>query len=204
MRYLSMSEAVEAILSGKLIIYPTETFFGVGGLALAEKAIRGVYHAKWREPSEPLPVIIGHEDQLSLLVEQVPGELITLLRVLWPGPLTVIFPAKPEVPSVLTAGSGKVAVRLTSHPAARELCLHCGPLTASSANIAGEPPPAEAGLISPQLLASCAGVLDAPPTPKGGRPSTLIELAAPGKLRLVRSGVVSPAILTQVGWEVLS
>lgn len=204
MRYLSISAAIEAILSGEVIVYPTETFFGVGGLALAEKSICGVYHAKKREFSEPLPVIIGHEDQLSLLVEQVPGELITLFRVLWPGPLSVIFPAKREVPAVLTAGSGKVAVRLTSHPAARELSLHCGPLTASSANLAGEPPPAAVDLISPRLMSACAGILDALPAPKGGRPSTLIELAAPGKLRLVRSGAISPATLNQLGWEILS
>ena len=203
MYYLSMSEAVQAVLSGEVIIYPTETFFGVGGLALDEKSVLRVYQAKKRKPSEPLPVIIGHEDQLSLLVEFVPGELITLLRTMWPGPLSVIFPARREVPPLLTAGSGKVAVRLTSHPAARELCLHCGPLTASSANLAGEPPPAEEGLLSPQLLGACAGVLDMPPPPKGGLPSTLIELVAPGTLQIARSGAIAAEALSQAGWKIV-
>ena len=203
MRYFTMSEAVQAVLSGELVIYPTETFFGVGGLALDEKSVLKVYQAKKRKPSEPLPVIIGHEDQLSLLVEFVPGELITLLRTLWPGPLSVILPAKSEVPTALTAGSGKVAVRLTSHPAARELCLHCGPLTASSANLSGEPPPAEEELLSPHLLNVCAGVLDMPPSPKGGLPSTLIELIAPGTLRVLRSGAIAAAVLSQSGWKIV-
>lgn len=202
MRYLSMPEAVQAVLSGEVIIYPTETFFGVGGLALDEKSILRVYQAKKRNPSEPLPVIIGHEDQLSLLVELVPGELITLLRTLWPGPLSVIFSAKREVPSALTAGSGKVAVRLTSHPAARELCLYCGPLTASSANLAGEPAPAAEELLSAQLLDACAGVLDMPPAPKGGLPSTLVELVASNTLRIVRSGAITTATLSQTGWTI--
>lgn len=203
MRYLSLSEAIEVVSSGEVIVYPTETFFGIGGLALKEAPVQKVYQAKKRDATEPLPVIIGHEDQLFLLAAQVPAEVVTLLRTLWPGPLTVIFPAKQEVPTALTAGLDKVAVRLTSHPAARELCLHCGPLTASSANLAGTPPSTEARQLSPELVAACAGVLDLPPGPKGGLPSTLVELTAPGTLRIVRSGAVPPSTLTQMGWEIL-
>lgn len=203
MRHLSMPEAVEAVSSGRLIVYPTETFFGIGGLALREEAVLRVYQAKKRSPSEPLPVIIGREDQLLLLVEQVPDAMVALLRVLWPGPLTVIFPAGAEVPAALTAGGAKVAVRLTSHPAARELCLHCGPLTASSANIAGQPPTTRAGGVSAELLRACTGVLDAAPSPKGGQPSTLIEMIEPGVLRIARPGAISPAALRQLGWDIL-
>lgn len=203
MRHLSMPEAVEAVSSGRLIVYPTETFFGIGGLALREEPVLRVYQAKKRSPSEPLPVIIGREDQLLLLAEQVPDAMGALLRVLWPGPLTVIFPAGAEVPAALTAGGAKVAVRLTSHPAARELCLHCGPLTASSANIAGQPPTTRAGGVSAELLRACAGVLDAAPSPKGGQPSTLIEMIEPGVLRIARPGAISPAALRQLGWDIL-
>ena len=203
MRYLSMPEAVEAVSSGQVIVYPTETFFGVGGLALREDSVLRVYQAKKRSPAEPLPVIIGHEDQLPLLAAQVPEAMIDLLRALWPGPLTVIFSAGAGVPAALLAGGDKVAVRLTSHPAARELCLHCGPLTASSANIAGQPPTVRAAGISAELLSACAGVLDAAPSPRGGQPSTLIEMVEPGVLRVVRPGAVSPAVLRQLGWDVL-
>ena len=203
MRYLSMAEAAEAVSAGQLIVYPTETFFGVGGLALVENPVLRVYEAKKREPSEPLPVIIGHENQLPLLVEQPPEATAALLRALWPGPLSVIFPAKEAVPAVLTAGLNKVAVRLTSHPAARELCLHCGPLTASSANIAGERPTTKANEISEELLRACAGVLDMPPAPQGGQPSTLIEVIEPGALRVVRPGAVSAAVLNQLGWSLV-
>ena len=170
MRYLSMPEAVEAVSSGQVIVYPTETFFGVGGLALREDSVLRVYQAKKRSPAEPLPVI---------------------------------FPAGAGVPAALLAGGDKVAVRLTSHPAARELCLHCGPLTASSANIAGQPPTVRAAGISAELLSACAGVLDAAPSPRGGQPSTLIEMVEPGVLRVVRPGAVSPAVLRQLGWDVL-
>ena len=203
MRLFSLPEAIAALSSGEVIVYPTETLFAVGGLALAEKAVRGVYQVKQREFSEPLPIIIGHEDQLTLLARQVPAELLTLLHILWPGPLTVIFSAQPGLPAVLTAGSGKVAVRLTSHPIARELCLHCGPLTASSANISGAAPAARVELISAQLLDACAGVLDLPPLPKGGPPSTLIELVDPSTLRLARCGAISADELRHMGWDVL-
>lgn len=203
MRYLSMPEAVEAVSSGQLIVYPTETFFGIGGLALREESVLLVYQAKKRSPAEPLPVIIGHEDQLPLLAAQVPDALAGLLRALWPGPLTVIFPAGEGVPAALLAGGEKVAVRLTSHPAARELCLHCGPLTASSANIAGQPPTVRADGISAELLPACAGVLAAAPSPRGGQPSTLIEMIEPGLLRIIRPGAVSPVALRQLGWKIM-
>ena len=111
-----------------------------------------------------------------------------------------IFTAKKEVPTALTAGLNKVAVRLTAHPAARELCLHCGPITASSANLAGEAPVTEAALLSSELLSACAGVLDVGPSPKGGQPSTLIEMLEPGVLRIVRPGAVSATVLSQMGW----
>ena len=198
-----MSEAITVVSSGQLIVYPTETFFGIGGLALHEEAVLRVYQAKKWSPSEPLPVIIGSEDQLFLLVKQVPDAMAALLRALWPGPLTVIFLAGKEVPAALTAGGSKVAVRLTSHPAARELCLHCGPLTASSANIAGRPPTTRAGEISEELLRACAGALDAAPSPKVGQPSTLIEMIEPGILRIIRPGAVSSATLRQLGWDIL-
>ncbi len=203
MRHLSMPEAVAAVSAGQLIVYPTETFFGIGGLALHEEAVLRVYQAKKRSASEPLPVIIGHEDQLPLLAKQVPDAMAALLRALWPGPLTVIFSAGAKVPTALTAGGDKVAVRLTPHPIARELCLHCGPLTASSANLAGQPPTIRAAEISDDLLRTCAGVLDAAPSPKGGRPSTLIEMIEPGLLRIIRPGAVSSDVLRQLGWDIL-
>lgn len=200
MRYLSLPEAVELVSASEVVIYPTETFFGVGGLALNEKAVRRVYEVKRRSGAEPLPVIIGHEDQLSLLVERVPEEMAALLRTLWPGPLTMIFPAKGGVPAALTAGLDKIAVRLTSHPVARELCLHCGPLTASSANLAGEPPVVDSVLLSSEFADACAGVLDLGPAPKGGQPSTLVEMLESGVLRIVRPGAISAVALSQMGW----
>ncbi len=203
MRYLSISEAVEAVKSGKVIIFPTETFFGIGGLALDAQAVDGAFRAKQRDAAQALPVIIGHEDQLFLLAEQVPGYMIDLLRIMWPGPLNVLFSAKATVPPALTGGTGKVAVRLTSHPAARELCLLCGPLTASSANLSGEAPTTQAGDLSAPLAQACAGVLDMPPCPKGGQASTLVEIFDDKVLRILRPGAVPNAALLQAGWKII-
>ncbi|MEG1610752.1 MAG: L-threonylcarbamoyladenylate synthase, partial [Bilophila sp.] len=137
--FVDLHRAAELMLDGHAVIFPTETFFGLGSRALDADATARVFRAKHRSTVRPLPLILGEWDQLDL-VAKVPDAILPLLHQFWPGPLSVIFPARLRVPDILTGGTGRVAVRLSSHPVARALAQAVGePITASSANISGRP-----------------------------------------------------------------
>jgi L-threonylcarbamoyladenylate synthase len=105
---------------------------------------------------------------------------------------------------LLTAGSGRVAVRVPAHPAARKLCLACGlPLVATSANISSMPATADPMELAPELLTETAGIFCGGPPPSGGPPSTIVDLAADGTVRVLRAGAVAEARLKETGFVVV-
>ena len=201
---VSPDGAVELIKTGGVVIFPTETFFGMGGRALDADATARVFRIKRRSSMRPLPLVAANEDQLDLVC-RMPEGLLPLLRVFWPGPLTVVLPARLRVPEILNGGTGKVAVRIPAHPVCRGLALAVGePLTASSANMSGALPVTRMEDLDPELVRGVDGVLDAPPAPNGGEPSTLIEPQDdPHIIRILRAGAVSAHELEAAGFVVL-
>ncbi len=213
---LDFSAAVPLLQAGGLCIYPTETFFALGCDACNPKAVAELLAHKERPPTQGLPVIIGHLEQLPQVcrLEARPGFpaplrdlALELMARYWPGPLSLVLPAAPGLAPGVTSG-GTVALRLTPHPAAQALCRAVGaPLVASSANLRGAPPQTQAQNLNPELVALCGGVLDLPPSPGGGLASTLArpELSASGVpvLRILRSGALSPELLEQSGYPLL-
>ncbi len=207
---LSLSEAVTAITTGRLILFPTETFFAIGGSALSDTAAQAVFLAKKRLNYAPLPVIIGDFGQLGMLTKNIKPELEKLAAHFWPGPLSIICPASGAVPRSLTSGGGTVAVRLTAHPAARALCLESGkPLIATSANLSGQAPVILAKDLAKELLPFVAGCFDPPlgaaQQPKGGKPSTIVEILDGNNqiLRILREGAISAAMLAEAGFKAI-
>lgn len=199
---LTLERAAACMRAGKPVIFPTETFFGLGSRALDPDASAKIFLAKHRATVRPLPLILGDWTMLET-VAKVSDSLFPLLKTFWPGPLSVILPARLRVPEVLTGGTGKVAVRISPHPAARALACAVGePITASSANLSGCPPVTTAAELSPELCAFVSGVLDLPPAPQGGLPSTLVEPEKDG-LRILRPGVVSCEALESKGFRIL-
>lgn len=203
MNMFDFDAARECILHGNILIFPTETFFGIGGRALYSPAVTAVYRAKRREQTLPLPVVVGDIAQLPLVLREVPPALLDIARYFWPGPLSVVCPAASQVPALLTGGTGKLAVRVSSHPAVRDLCVACGPLCASSANISGRPPVARVEDLDPDLLLRVDGVFNAAPEPAGGLPSTLVELRDEKTLAILRRGAVDAECLKERGWKVV-
>jgi L-threonylcarbamoyladenylate synthase len=200
---LSLPAACRLIAAGRLLIYPTETFYALGCDAFNAEAVRGVYAVKRRERGQPLPVIIGGPEQLGALAAEVNSLERELMRVFWPGPLSILFAGAADVPEVLTAGTGRVAVRFSSHPAALELCRQSsGPLVSSSANLSGHRPARLAADLDGELLervrefnrgAACLYAADRD-VPQGGLPSTIVEAreaSGGGVLRVLRQGAVS-------------
>ncbi|MCL1916420.1 MAG: L-threonylcarbamoyladenylate synthase [Desulfovibrionaceae bacterium] len=199
--------ALDRLNRDRLLLYPTETFYAIGGNALKASVAAEIYRVKERARMNPLPIILGALEQLEMVADQVPEAAKKLIRRFWPGPLTLLLPALSNLPLPLHGGSGKIAVRLSAHPAARELCLKAGfPLISTSANLSGEAPARVPEEMPPALLEAAGGfIYQAAPRPAGGLPSTIVEIAEgkPGKLRLIRPGAVPLEDLLHEGFTLV-
>lgn len=182
-------ERLAALLrGGGVIAYPTETFYGLGALARDGAALERLARAKGRPEGKPLPLIAAD----LAMVEQVAEPGVTARRLagrFWPGPLTLVLPARAGLPEPITAGTGTVGIRVPGSEVARALCRAAGgPIVSTSANPSGGPPPSSAGELDAALLALIDGVLDAGATP-GGQPSTVVRVDGE-RLTLLREGAV--------------
>ncbi len=204
------------------MIFPTETFYGLGCLAADAAAVARIYQLKQRPVQRPLPLLAADAAQAGAVVrlEAAPPELVARF---WPGPLSLLLPARPGLPAPLVSAgpgdeggaAGKAALRVSPHPLAVRLArLAGGALTASSANLSGRAPARRLEELDPELLAALAelgdlgGLLPAvsdAEQPSGGAPSTLAEPLPPGgdgrpRLRLLRAGAVSARALAEAGF----
>ena len=137
-----IKEAANGIKEGKLVLFPTETVYGIGANALDTNAVKKIFVAKGRASDNPLIVHISNINMLEQIVENI-GEIEKrLINKFWPGPLTIIFNRKSEniIPNSVTAGLNTVGVRMPSNEIARELIELSGvPIAAPSANVSGRP-----------------------------------------------------------------
>lgn len=135
-----IDEAAKILKDGGIIIFPTETVYGIGANGLDEKAVEKIYVAKERERNKPLILLISDKEMLGKIAENISDTEMKLIDAFWPGPLTLILKRKNIVPDVVTAGSETVGVRMTSGEIAKKLIEKCNfPITAPSANISGKP-----------------------------------------------------------------
>lgn len=185
----SFISAVEILRAGGVVVYPTETFYGLGVDALNQKAIKKVFTIKGRSFAQPLLILIPEQDYLPRYVTEVSEKARRLMEHFWPGPLTMVFSASPQLPSMLTAGIKKIAIRISPHPIARALTsAFAGPLTSTSANISGEQSPATAKEVFARLGGMIDLIIDGGKTP-GQMPSTIVDVTF-SPPQLVREGVV--------------
>jgi L-threonylcarbamoyladenylate synthase len=137
----SLLAAIKALRRGEAIVFPTETFYGLGADALNAVAVERIVSLKGRNPDSPIAVIIADRQMLPQIVSTVPAAARKLIERFWPGPLTLILPAKEGLSAPLLNRDGKIGVRVSSHPLATQLTRELGrPLTATSANPSGEEP----------------------------------------------------------------
>lgn len=181
-------DAAAVLRRGGLVAYPTETFYALGALATDPAAVERLARAKGRPDGKPLPLLAADRAAVEA-VALLEGDAVRLAERFWPGPLTLVLPARPGLPAAVTAGTGTVGIRVPASDVARALAREAGgPLVSTSANAAGAPPPATAAALAPELREQRIHVLDAGATP-GGLPSTVVALSA-GCLRVVRAGAV--------------
>ena len=184
----AVARAVDVLRAGRVVAYPTDTLYGLAVDPRRADAVERLYAAKGRAAAMAIPLIASSIEQAQ--EAGIFGERdLRLASVFWPGPLTIVVPARPVVSAAMLAGGTTVAVRVPAHAVARALSAAFGfPLTATSANRSGQPPAASAAAVVAGLAAGVDLVLDAGAV-AGGRPSTIVEIAASGP-RLVRSGAV--------------
>lgn len=184
-----LSEIVGVLRKDGVIVYPTETFYGLGVNGLSKKAIRKVFCLKKRDPLKPISVIISDLSMLRRVASEIPVSSHRLIQNFWPGPLTLVFRASSQLPEELKGERGTIGVRLTSHGWVRSLVREAGfPITATSANISGE-----TEICDPKkVLELFEGIVDL--IVDGGKtlgsfPSTVVDLSGE-KPRMLREGAI--------------
>jgi len=172
----AVAAAADVLRRGGLVAFPTETFYGLGADATNPAAVARIFEAKGRPPDKPLLVLVDSVEMVATVAREVSPAARRLMARYWPGPLTLVLRARPELPAALTAGSGTVGVRLSGHPVARALVRAARvPVTAPSANPHGGPSPCTADEVVAGLGRRVDLVLDGGPTP-GGPASTVLDL----------------------------
>ncbi len=186
----ALREAGRLLREGRLVIFPTETVYGLGANALNEGAAARIYAAKGRPADNPLIVHVAEPHEAEHIGET--NELFyKLARHFMPGPLTVIIPVKPTIPKTVTAGLSTVAVRCPAHSTARALIAEAGvPIAAPSANLSGSPSPTNALHVKDDMDGRVDMIIDGGECDFGVE-STIVKLESDGSLLLLRPGAVT-------------
>jgi L-threonylcarbamoyladenylate synthase len=186
----SIKLAIAAMRAGEAIVYPTETFYGIGADAFSSSALERIFAIKGRDAAKTI-ALIAHDDEAAFAVAgEVPPIARRLAHAFWPGPLTLVIPARAGLPPALVGPDGGVGVRVSSHPIARALAQGLGrAITATSANRSGEPP-ASTLAEARSSLASQVKVFVEGGRLTGGAPSTVVHCDRDG-WRVLRHGAVT-------------
>ncbi len=194
---MTRAEAARIITNGGLIAFRTDTFYGLGADPLNLAAVAKIRELKGREENKPILLLISDMDQLERFVRDQSGIFGRIASVHWPAPLTLVGAARPELPTELTAGTNTIGVRLPDDENVRALVRGCGgALTATSANVSGEPPARTPKEVEDYFPTGIDLIID------GGQvtatePSTVLDLSK-AEPRLVREGAVPRAALGDV------
>jgi L-threonylcarbamoyladenylate synthase len=190
----ALGEALAALAAGETIVYPTETFYALGVDPFQPQALERLFAIKGRESGKPVALIAADTASAFALAREVPTEARVLAEAFWPGPLTLVLLARHGIPAALIGDDGGVGVRVSSHPVARALADALrGPLTATSANLAGEPPAVEP-TAARRVLGDGVKVFVEDGRLAGGAPSTVVAVDRSG-IRVIRPGAVSESQL---------
>ncbi len=188
--------ALRILRQGGIVAYPTETFYGLAVDPKNDRAIKALYSVKKRALRKKLSLLVANLTTLSCCVSSLSISDQKLIDAFWPGPLTLVFPAKPDIFPSLTGTSGTLAIRISSHPVAAKLCsLWGGPLTATSANISGEAAFVTANLVQRQWGREIGFILDGGRVP-GGKGSTIVSCQDNG-CHILRNGVISEKAIAE-------
>lgn len=189
--------AAQLLREGKLVAFPTETVYGLGGDAYDKTASARIYAAKGRPSDNPLIVHIAEIGELEKLAVNIPEEAYLLAEKFWPGPMTMILNRKDTVPKETTGGLDTVAIRMPSHPIARRLIIESGlPIAAPSANASGRPSTTKAEHVIEDLDGKIDMIIDGGSSDIGLE-STIVDLTVKPAL-ILRPGYITKEMLQEI------
>lgn len=190
-----MNYVAERIRQGNVVGMPTDTFYGLAVDPYNLQAVERVYEIKERRRNKPLSLLIESVEQAEELANTLPDEFHLLAEKFWPGPLTIILRAAPRLPLKVTANSGNIAVRMADSAVALAVvrALKC-PITATSANLAGEVECTTCAAVVEQMGERVQLVVDGGTTPRSV-PTTIVNLTADGRWSLLREGAITVAAI---------
>ncbi|MBR9980208.1 MAG: threonylcarbamoyl-AMP synthase [Desulfatitalea sp.] len=190
----TIRRAALLIRQGGVVVFPTLGLYGLGADPLNPEAVARIFTLKGRDPSKPLLVLIDHPDMMHRIALPVNPMARRLMERFWPGRITFVVQARPDLPPALTAGTGKIGVRQAAHPVAAALVRAVGnPLVGTSANLTGAGGCATVGELDPAVVESVDWVLDAGSL--SGAPSTVVDVTDDTPVILREGAVLASVIL---------
>jgi L-threonylcarbamoyladenylate synthase len=189
-RSKDLEPAAAALSVGQVVAFPTETFYGLAVDPRSSSAVRSLFSIKRRPPDQPVPLIAASVEQVADHAGSITPLAARLAARGWPGPLTLIIPASPQLCRDVHLSSGRIAVRVPGHAVARALAESAGyPITSTSANRSGELPASSPEDVVAAFDDEIAVLIDAGRTP-GGLPSTIVDATGDAPV-LVRAGAIA-------------
>lgn len=196
----NLGPAADCLTAGGLALVPTETVYGVGVAISAfaanletpgpDTGYGRIFTLKQRELTQTVPWLVDGPAALERYGKDVPHSICALAEKLWPGALTLVVPAADDVPSLMRAADGTVALRASASPVVQELIARCGsPLAVTSANTHGKPAPISFDEVEPRILAGVDVAIDAGETPC--RDASTIVAVRDGELQILREGAMT-------------
>ncbi len=195
---VGIARAADQVRAGGVIVYPTETVYGLGADPFNADAVNRIFAVKGRHTEKALILLIRGWDDLNALAAEVPQVARDLMEIFWPGPLTLIFRARAGLPDVLLGPDSTIALRLSDALPIQPLLDRLGgPITSTSANRSGGTPVRSASEAASTLGDHINLILDGGPT-TDTRPSTLVDISR-GKVDVLRKGRISSAAIHRLG-----
>jgi L-threonylcarbamoyladenylate synthase len=188
-------DAIETLRAGGIVALPTDTVYGLVAVAADAAAVARVYEVKARDPRQPMPLFVASVAQAELIAD-VNDVARRLMRRFWPGALTIVLRKKPTYRTPAAADGDTIGVRASGDAALREMASQLGPLTGTSANIAGRAECHTAEQVRAQLGDAVDLIVDAP-VDATGRPSTIVDCTEAGCVRVLREGAIGRDALVE-------
>ncbi|MEU6674127.1 L-threonylcarbamoyladenylate synthase [Streptomyces sp. NPDC046925] len=190
-----VSHATDALRAGQLVVFPTDTVYGIGAHASDSTAVGSLLAAKQRGADKPASVLVADLTTAEALVQSLPPQARRLAEEFWPGALSLVLPAAPSLAWNLGNTHGTVMVRMPDNPITLALLRSAGPIAQSSANLTGRPPATTCAQAVEQLGETVHTYLDGGPS-SGNVPSTIIDLTDADAPVVLREGALPGTVIT--------
>ena len=183
-----LDEIVSVLKAGELIVYPTDTLYGIGADPFNESSVKKVFLAKSRPFDMPLSIAVSNEKMMES-VAVLNDNARKLIRAFLPGALTILLTRKPSIPDILTSGANQVGIRIPDHPLAIRIIDRFGPITSTSANLHSHKDPIDSKLPLKDLKDTVKICIDCGKTVRA-EPSTIVDVSD-GTVEVIRKGAIS-------------